>query len=259
MKKKIILIPSRYNSSRLYGKALLPLEGIPLIVHTYKRAELSKLKDDLYVCTDSSKIVNVCKKYNLNYIKTSNNHKNGTERICEAAKKLKLKKDDIVIDVQGDEPLVDPNNIDKTIKFFQKSQNQFDLVVPHFIIKNKTGRNVVKIISAKNRVLWMSRKNIPLDFKVKKVLYKKHLSIIVFKNSALTEFSKLGDGFHERIESIELLRAIENNMKVGTLELKGDSFSVDIKQDYLKAQSFLKRDRIKIKYLKKINQIKRSF
>ena len=252
MKKKIILIPTRYNSSRLFGKALLPLDNIPLVVHTYKRAELSKLKNNLYICTDSQKIIDVCKKYKLNFIKTSSKHNNGTERIAEAAKKLKLKNDDIVIDVQGDEPLIDPINIDKTIKFYQNNNKQFDIIVPNLKIYEHTNLNIVKLVSVKNKVLWMSRKNIPQSFGSKSNSFKKHLSIIVFKNSMLQKFYKLNQSYHEKLESIELLRAIENEMRVGTIELKGDSFSVDIKQDYLKAVEFLKKDKIKKKYLKKI-------
>ena len=89
--RRVILIPSRYNSSRLFGKALLPLLGIPLVVHTYRRAEKSKLKNEIYLCTDSNKIIDVCKKYNLNYLKTSSKPKSGTDRIAEAAKKLNFR------------------------------------------------------------------------------------------------------------------------------------------------------------------------
>ena len=88
--KKIILIPTRINSKRLPAKALLKIEDIPIIIHTYMRARLSKLADDVYVCTDSSKIIEACKKYDAKFIKTKSSHKNGTDRIAEAAKKLKI-------------------------------------------------------------------------------------------------------------------------------------------------------------------------
>ena len=121
--RKIILIPTRINSKRLPAKALLKIEDIPIIIHTYKRACMSKLADKVYVCTDSLKIIEECKKYKANFIKTRSTHKNGTERIAEAAKKINLKNKDIVIDVQGDEPLINPNDIDKTISFFLKKKN----------------------------------------------------------------------------------------------------------------------------------------
>ena len=113
--KKIILIPTRINSKRLPAKALLQIEDIPLIIHTYKRACMSKLANDVYVCTDSVKIIEVCKKYQAKFVKTKSTHKNGTDRIAEAAKKLNLKNKDLIIDVQGDEPLINPSDIDRTI------------------------------------------------------------------------------------------------------------------------------------------------
>ena len=78
--KKIILIPTRINSKRLPAKALLEIEKIPMIIHTYKRSCLSKLKDEVFVCTDSKKIIDVCKKYDAKFIKTKSSHKNGTEK-----------------------------------------------------------------------------------------------------------------------------------------------------------------------------------
>ena len=118
--KKIILIPTRINSKRLPAKALLQIEDIPLIMHTYKRACMSKLANDVYVCTDSLEIIEVCKKFEAKFIKTKSTHKNGTDRISEAAKKLNLNSRDLIIDVQGDEPLINPHDIDRTINFFKK-------------------------------------------------------------------------------------------------------------------------------------------
>ena len=103
--KKIILIPSRLKSKRLPAKALLEIDNVPIIVHTYKRSCLSKLTDDVFVCTDSKKIIEKCSEFGVKTILTKTSHRNGTERIFEAAKKLKLKSNDIIIDVQGDEPI----------------------------------------------------------------------------------------------------------------------------------------------------------
>ena len=145
--KKIILIPTRIESTRLPGKALLLIDNIPLIIHTYKRAILSSLKDDVYVCTHSKEIIDVCKKYNANFVKTGSSHINGTERIAEASRILRLGPSSIIVDVQGDEPLIDPKNIDQTLKFFLK--NCFDIVVPHLEIKEKTLESVINDITNK--------------------------------------------------------------------------------------------------------------
>ncbi|MDC0346709.1 3-deoxy-manno-octulosonate cytidylyltransferase [Candidatus Pelagibacter sp.] len=245
--KKIILIPVRLNSKRLPSKALLKLDNLPLIIHTYKRACLSKYADEVYVCTDSERIIKVCINFSVKYIKTKSVHRNGTERIAEAAKKLRLNKKDIIIDVQGDEPLIDPKNIDQTIKFHLK--NDYEIVVPHLKINKLTDKNIVKIISVKNNVKWMTRKNIPFFKNFNKVSFKKHLSIITFNFNSIIKFSKIKPSIHEKLESIELLRAIENNFKIGTLELNGDSFSIDVLRDYHRAINYIKKDIIKRNYI----------
>ena len=246
--KKIILIPSRLKSTRLPLKALLRIEGLPLVIHTYKRACLSKLADEVYICTDSIEILNICKKYNAKAILTKKKHKNGTERIFEAAQKLKLNNNDIVIDVQGDEPLIHPLDIDKIIKFFIK--NKFEVVVPHikFYSKNKT--NIVKLLINKNkRIMWMTRSDCP-NHNSNRHIFNKHLSVIVFTYKSLHKYSKLKISKYEKIESIELLRALENEMNLGSNEIKSDSFSIDLLDDYLKAKNYFKKDKIKYLYLK---------
>ena len=106
----IALIPSRLNSKRLKHKPLLEIDGLPIIVHTFKRASLSKKLDKIIVCADDIRIVDTVKKYGGDAILTSKKHKNGTERIAEVAKNFKKAK--LIVDVQGDEPLVDPKDID---------------------------------------------------------------------------------------------------------------------------------------------------
>lgn len=247
--KKIILIPTRINSKRLPAKALLEIEKIPLIIHTYKRSCLSKIKDDVYICTDSKKIINTCNKFGAKSILTKSSHKNGTERIAEAAKKLKLNKNDIIIDVQGDEPLINPQDIDATINFFMK--NNFDIVVPHINIKFENKVNTVKLlVNDKNKIMWMTRSDAPYYFHSKKKILKKHLSIIIFRYNSLIKYSKLSTTYFEKIESIELLRALENNFNMGSNNIKSNSFSIDIKNDFKKAKKFFKKDKIKYLYNK---------
>jgi 3-deoxy-manno-octulosonate cytidylyltransferase (CMP-KDO synthetase) len=249
-KKKIILIPSRLDSKRLPGKALFQIENIPIVGHTFYRSNLTKNIDGIYVCSDSNKILTWCKKNNIPCIKTKSKHINGTERIAEAVTKLNLSMEDIIIDVQGDEPLIDPNNITKAISFFEK--NNFDIVVPNLKLpREKDSSNIVKLtISNKKQIMWMSRSLIPYSFNKNNNFLNKHLSTIIFTKRTLLKYSKLKPTFNEKIESIELLRALENNMKLGSVNLKGDSFSVDVLEDYLQAINFLKKDKVKLKYLK---------
>ena len=172
------LIPSRLNSRRLKEKPLLEIDGLPIIVHTFKRAKLSKKLDDVIVCADDKKIVDVVKDHGGKAVLTSKKHKNGTERIYEVAKKLKAK---LIIDIQGDEPLVNPSDIDNVINFHRKNQH-FDIVVPSMLAKeNINSRNLVKVIFSNNgKIIYFSRAKVPYDYKEKNVKYFRDLSIVLF-------------------------------------------------------------------------------
>ena len=245
MKKIIGLIPCRLNSIRLKQKALIKINKYPLIVHTYKRANLSKLLDDVYVCTDSDEIIHQLKRFNCKYIKTESNFINGTDRIASVCKKFNSK---LIIDIQGDEPLINPIDIDNVIKFHLKNLKKFDVILPFQEIKKPFSKNVVKLLAHHNKVFFMTRSNSPFPFKKNNFYYKKHLSVISFTKTALIKFSKLKPSFHEKIEGIELLRAIENNIRVGTFKSSSSSFSVDVKEDLNRALKFMKNDKIKKKY-----------
>lgn len=246
MANKIVgLIPSRLNSSRLYQKALLEIDNLPLVVHTYKRAQLSKSINDLYICTDSKKIAKIAKKFSCKVILTGANP-TGTDRISEAATKLK-KKFDLYLDIQGDEPLLDPKHIDKVVYWHTQNLN-FDIVVPSLVYKGHETPHIVKIVKSGKKIIYFSRSSVPHYFKKNNNTLLKHLSIISFKPEALKKFRELGEGYLEKIEGIELMRALENGMKLGTFKLEGDSFSVDTKDDFLKAKKKIINDKIKKKY-----------
>jgi len=236
------LIPTRLNSTRLPQKALLPINGIPLIIHTYKRAKLAKKLHEVYICCDDLKIKKVAEKYGAKAIMTSKNHTNGTERINEAYNKLK-KKYDFVIDIQGDEPLISPYHIDKIVNFHEKNNN-IDIILPTLVIKPTNNTNIVKVLlNNKNEVLYLSRANLPFSFKndLKKSL--KHLSIISFLPKSLQKYCSTKKTYLESFEDIELLRALEIGLKLKSLKLKGDSFSVDVYDDYKKANLKMSKDK----------------
>ena len=245
MKKKVLaLIPTRLNSRRLPAKALLPINDIPLIMHVYKRALLSKKIKDVIICCDDKKIFDVVKSHGAKVMMTSKHHPNGTDRICEAFKKIKNKNDyNLILDIQGDEPLVSPMHIDKVLEFHEKNLD-VDIVLPNLKIKSTNNTNIVKLITnQKNEVIYISRANVPYQFKKESRFHKKHLSVISFKPESLLTFGKSKVSELEKVEDIELLRAIDIGLKVKTLNLKGDSFSIDIFEDYQKAKIRISRDR----------------
>ncbi len=245
--KVLGLIPTRIGSTRLPSKPLLEINNIPLIIHTYRRALLSKSIDDLYICCDDIKIAKIAKKFGAKYIITSKNHQNGTERITEGFLSLKNNSIyDFVLDIQGDEPLINPLHIKKIIQFHKKNI-KYDIILPTLKIKVAENTNLVKVVkNKKDEVMYLSRAKIPLEFKSSSNYFLKHLSIISFKPQSLIKFSENKKTYLEKIEDIELLRALEIGLKIKTIKLIGDSFSIDVQQDYLNAIKKFKTD----KYLK---------
>ncbi len=226
--KKVGLIPCRLNSSRLPNKPLKVIKGLPMFAHVYFRSKLSEL-DDVYVCTDSNKIKEISKSLGIQCLMTSKNHKNGTERCAEATKKLNLNSNDLVIDIQGDEPMVNPDHIDALIKEF--INQDCEIMVPYLNCEEINNPNIVKILSTlENKILYMSRSDIPNFFNKNEPL-KKHLSIIAFTQNSIRDFSSKKPSKYEKMEGIELLRAIENGMNIRTFELEGETKAVDTYED----------------------------
>jgi len=241
--KVLGLIPTRLGSTRLPSKPLLEINGIPLVIHTYKRAKLSKKFDDLIICCDDKKINNIAKSYGAKSIITSKKHENGTERICEVFKKIK-KKYDLIVDVQGDEPLINPTHIDKLVSYHLRNFNT-DIVVPSLLINNKKNKHLVKVVAnLQNDILYLSRQQVPFSFNTSNQKLLKHLSIVSFKPASLLKFVKLKKSHLEKLENIELLRALDNGMKLKTFIIKGNSFSVDVRKDYIEANKYIKRDKV---------------
>ena len=241
------LIPSRLNSTRLKNKPLLVIDGLPIIVHTFKRAMLSKKLDDVIVCCDDERIKEVVEKYGGKAVLTSKKHKNGTERIYEYAKKIKSS---MVVDIQGDEPLVDPKDIDQVISF-HKSRKEFDIVVPCMEANENEvdSRNLVKVVFSKNnKIIYFSRAAVPYRYKDKKIKIYRDLSILSFKFKALKAYNTFKQGKIENIEGIELIRAIENNLNLGTFVAKNSGFAVDVNEDLMRAINIMPKDKIRKKY-----------
>ncbi len=241
------LIPSRLNSKRLKEKPLLKIDGLPIIVHSFKRAKLAKKLDKVIVCTDHKKIVDVVKKNNGVAVLTSKKHRNGTERIYEVAKKMK--KATFILDIQGDQPLISPRAIDLTVEFHKKNKH-FDIVLPSMPIKNQEdNKSLVKtIFSDEGKIIYFSREKVPYNYMSSKVTYYKNLSIISFKPKALEKFFKSKMGKLEKIESIELMRALEIGLNIGTFIINGSDFAVDVNADLLKAINVMPYDKFRKLY-----------
>jgi 3-deoxy-manno-octulosonate cytidylyltransferase (CMP-KDO synthetase) len=228
------LIPARLKSKRLKDKLLLKLKKMPLIIHTLKHASRSKKLTKLLVCTDSKKIFDIVKKNNGYPIITSSKYSNGTERIADVAKKYKTK---LVVDIQGDEIFIDPKLIDKLIQFHLKNL-KYDIIVPCTKTENYKDKSIVKFVfNKKFEVVNMTRKDLYCDSDTQ-FLYKQ-VDVISFKPEKLKLFARLKKTTNEKKNNIELLRAIDNGLKIKTFIVNTDSFSINTKIDYIKAKKYL--------------------
>ena len=136
--KKIGLIPCRLESTRLPNKPIELIENIPMFAHVYYRSEYTDL-DEVYICTDSKEIMKISENLKINSILTKSEHTNGTERCAEASSILGLSKKDIIVDIQGDEPLLNPEDVNKLISFFNPEIH--DIVLGYLTVEEKNNVN----------------------------------------------------------------------------------------------------------------------
>lgn len=238
--KIIGVIPARYASTRFEGKPLADICGKPMIWWVYNQAKKVKELEEVYVATDDERIEKVCKDYDMNVIMTSSNHKTGTDRLSEVAKKINA---DLYINIQGDEPLIEPENIKKAITPFLKYK---DLQVSNLmtIIKDPIeviNNTVPKVLTNKNNEgIFLTRSPCPSPKGSINFNYYKQVCVYGFKKNALDLFSKLERGRLEKIEDIEILRFIEYGIKVQFVEVDSDTMAVDTPKDLEKVVEYIK-------------------
>ena len=239
MSKVVGLIPSRLASTRLPGKALADIHGMPVIAHVALRSKMASCLDRVIVCTDSQKIADVCKSYDVEYVMTDSSFLNGTERIASVVESIDA---DYIIDIQGDEPLINPEHIDAVAAAIQ-SLSSVDIVIPTLKVSSSSPQTVVRVQSSlSGRIMTLTRASLPCPYASPSYFIDKHLSIIAFTRQALHAYSMLSPSPNEEVESIELLRALENDMSLKALPLDGDSFSVDVQDDLVRARVAMESD-----------------
>jgi 3-deoxy-manno-octulosonate cytidylyltransferase (CMP-KDO synthetase) len=228
--KIIIIIPSRLASTRLPNKPLAIINGKTMIQRVFEQAKKTNISD-IIIATDSELISNEITKFNGNYIMTDSALPSGTDRIYSAFKKLN-QDFDIIVNLQGDLPNIDPSVINSCIELVKNSD--CDIATVASIIQDRseiTNPNVVKIAIAQNQqALYFSRSAIPHSKNLDQTYYH-HIGIYAFKKSAIEKFVKLSPSPLEKQESLEQLRALENNMKIFVKIVDSHPLSVDTLQD----------------------------
>jgi 3-deoxy-manno-octulosonate cytidylyltransferase (CMP-KDO synthetase) len=240
--KVIVVIPARYGSTRLPGKALISLAGKPMIQRVYERARLATRVNRVIVATDDERIVKAVDGFGGEARMTRSEHRTGTERVAEVAAR---EDGDVFVNVQGDEPLLDPNAIDAAVSsLLEEPQASISTVAtPIKTPADIMDPNVVKVVlDFEGSAIYFSRAPIPWvrDTTSKiQVRHLKHLGLYVFQRDALLEYPTLPQGELERIEQLEQLRWLENGWKIRVAEVEHDAISVDVPEDVGRVEKLL--------------------
>ena len=241
--KIIGVIPARYKSSRFNGKPLADICGKPMIWWVYQQCLKVKELDAVYVATDDDLIYNACKELNVNVVMTSDKHRTGTDRVGEVARKVQA---DLIVNIQGDEPLLEPDTIRAAITPFYTDK---DLQISNLMTKihdpvDVVSNTVPKVITNKDNVaIYLTRATAPFPKGSIDYSYYKQVCVYGFKPAALDFFCdfgmKYGKAKIEAIEDIEILRFIENGYKVQYIEVDSETVAVDTPQDLEKVRKIV--------------------
>ena len=229
--KSICVIPARYSSTRLPGKPLKEICGVPMICRVWQRASLAKSVADVIVATDDERIFNAVEKFSGRAIMTRADHKTGTDRLAEVAEKFPDV--DIIVNVQGDEPLIEPALIDELIAEFADENLQMATVATEMTdeAEFKNPNNVKVVIDRNNDALYFSRALIPYPRNAGKSKIFKHIGIYAYRRKFLLDYAKMEPTPLEQSESLEQLRALENGFKIRVIKSSYRFIGVDTEED----------------------------
>ncbi len=246
------VIPARYASTRFPGKALAEIGTKPMIQHVYERTARASLVDHVIVATDDERIQQVVTGFGGDCRMTRAEHETGTDRLAEVAVGLDA---DIIVNVQGDEPLIEPDMIDQAIRPFldDPGLRMGTLKTRIRCLHDFLSPNAVKVVTDRdNNALYFSRSPLPFfrdkwtdlkdeSFSSGKLLCYKHVGLYVYRKDFLIEFSAMSPTFLEVSEKLEQLRALENGVAIRVVETEFESIGVDTPDDLAKAKERFKQ------------------
>lgn len=248
--KTIAVIPARYASTRLAGKLMLDLGGKTIIQRVYERVKQARLIDEVYIATDDQKIFDHAQSFGAKVEMTSADHQSGTDRIAELANKYLDWS--IIVNVQGDEPFINPDDIDRAIEPFQHDP-QIQMSSLFHRISNpdeiQNPNNVKVVTDINSNALYFSREAIPHlrdkdlgDFSEtnsQKIEFKKHIGLYAYRRDILLSLSNLKQTKLEKAEKLEQLRALENQIAIKMIEVDSAPLGIDTEDDLAKAREIL--------------------
>lgn len=237
--KAIALIPARFASSRLPGKALLSIAGKTLTEHVYRRAAAAKSISEVWVATDDERIRDAVLAFGGQAMMTRADHSSGTDRIAEAAAQLEA---DIVVNVQGDEPMLDPAEIDKVVAPFRERPElvMTTAAVPITVLGDVGDPNAVKVVlDREGFALYFSRLPIPYYRTGGDGPHWKHLGLYAYRKEFLLQYASLPPTPLEQAERLEQLRVLENGYRIFCVLCDRDAIGVDTPEDLARARALM--------------------
>ena len=240
--KVLCVIPARYASTRLPGKPLALIAGKPMIQHVYMKACEAKLPDDVIVATDNEKVFETVHGFGGRAIMTSPDHPSGTDRLAEVA--LNFPDVDVIVNVQGDEPMIPPEIIDRLAKAFE-AESDLKMATMKVLMREEDYNNpaAVKVVTDNNGyALYFSRSLMPYP-RNKTEHYKvyKHVGIYAYRRDFLLQYAAVAPTELEKTESLEQLRVLENGYKIKVLESDFQGIGVDTPEDLAAVNELLSK------------------
>ena len=245
-----IVIPSRFGSTRFPGKPLAKINGKPMVRHVWEAAVKVRGASEVVVATDDARIIEAVESFGGRGMMTSPDHESGTDRIAEVARRLKT---DLVVNLQGDEPMMNPRAIERAFEPFRSRPKTVmsTICTPLESEADFTSPNVVKVIIDRNGdAIYFSRAPIPHDrdglgsFKPRGAAGPfKHIGLYVYRRDFLLEISKLKPSELEKTEKLEQLRVMENGHKIQVVRVRWDSTGVDTPGDLKRVEKIMRRKR----------------
>jgi 3-deoxy-manno-octulosonate cytidylyltransferase (CMP-KDO synthetase) len=244
--KTVVIIPARYGSSRLPGKPLKMIDSKPMIQHVFERVSQAKGLDSVHVATDDLRIKEAVEAFGGKVVMTPPEAESGTDRIAEAAKTLNLADNDLIVNVQGDQPLVHAQSIEDVIEPFKSGEylGKFEMSTLSFKIVNETEitspKDVKLVTDINGMALYFSRATIPYGRDYWDHDSFKHLGVYAYTKRFVDQFNALPVSQLEDIEKLEQLRALENGMPIKVIQTLYDSPEVDLPGDIEIMEALLK-------------------
>jgi 3-deoxy-manno-octulosonate cytidylyltransferase (CMP-KDO synthetase) len=240
------VIPARYSSTRFKGKVIAPLAGKPLVVHVYERALQARYVSKAIIATDDERVCEAVRPFGTDVVMTRPDHPSGTDRIAEAVSDLDA---DIIVNIQGDEPLIDPRVIDATIQPLLDDP-EIPMSTARCLIPDQESvdnPNVVKVVcDARGRALYFSRWPLPYvrgeTPSAAFGCYWQHIGLYVYRRDFLLEYACMAPTPLEQLESLEQLRALENGYPIAVVDTEYVSVGVDTREDLKRVEELLKQE-----------------